>query len=147
MKLQHRFNITKKPLVKNTQDSLTQQSDAANADINVIIKKYQRTGALEHQAKYEGRYDDIMPTDLQIAMETVDKATVMFNDLPSDVRELCEHDPVKFLEWVQDPQTEQQLLDIGLASEDDLPIVQSQTASQPESGTIQETTPGESTPQ
>lgn len=65
----------------------TKQSFKDECDINNIVEKYQRTGAVSHANNYEAQYGDVNVADFQTAMNTVAQANTMFEDLPSSLRE------------------------------------------------------------
>jgi phage internal scaffolding protein len=123
------------------------QSFAHQVDINNIVARFQKTGMLEHQAEYEGSYDDMSGMDFLNAMTLVANAKSMFNELPSKIRKMCDNDPAKFYDFCQNPENRDQLIDLGIASEDDFPITppaeplvtMPQGKTQSQGGTIQET--------
>lgn len=94
----------------------TSQDFKDDCDINQIMARYQRTGAIDHVRTYGGSYSDIAPGDLQTALNQVALAQQMFNDLPSKVRDFCRNDPGTFLEFVQDPRNQEQMVEFGLAT-------------------------------
>lgn len=75
-----------------------------DCDINVILDRFTKTGVLEHQAKYAGRYGDFLdaPQSLQEAKNQVRAAEEMFMTLPAKVREAYQNSPQVFLEAVDD---------------------------------------------
>ena len=86
-----------------------------DADINVIMRKFQKTGAINHVAKYQGEYGMATPVSLHQAMNLVAKAQSMFEDLPSSVRNEFGNDPRQFLEFVQDPQNAARAAELNIA--------------------------------
>lgn len=96
-----------------------EQSHKNACDINRIVKKYQKTGAIDHQNKYEPRYDDMTGTDFQTAMNMVANATNMFNELPANVRARMDNDPAKFLDFIQNPVNKPEAVKLGLMDESD----------------------------
>lgn len=52
--------------------------------------------------------------DLAEAFEISKKATEVFQELPSAVREHCDGDPVKFFAFVQDPANAEKMKEFGL---------------------------------
>lgn len=98
-------------------DGLTKQSFKDECDINNILKKYEKTGILEHRAKYEGQYADVTGTvDYQTALNTVRDAEAAFMSLPASIRTEFENDPHEFLEFAQNPENEEALIEMGLAT-------------------------------
>jgi phage internal scaffolding protein len=75
-----------------------------------------KTGLIEHQRDHPGQYGDFTSNDYQESMNIVAKAQSMFNQLPSQIRNEFDNDPAQFLDFVQDPQNEDQLVDMGLAN-------------------------------
>jgi phage internal scaffolding protein len=96
-----------------------EQSHKSACDINRILKKYQKTGALDHQTKHEARYDDMTGTDFHTALNMVANAQNMFNELPSSVRKRMDNDPGKFLEFIQDPNNKAEAIKMGLMDDTD----------------------------
>lgn len=97
------------------EKSRTKQSFAAECNINNIMKKYQKTGVLEHIARHAPTYGDFTPIDYKQAMETVAEANSMFEELPSSVRTRFSNDPAEFLAFVEEPENIDALRDMGLA--------------------------------
>jgi len=105
--------------------SLTKQSFTAECDINNIMRKYQKTGAIEHVNKHEASYGFATSLDFQGALETVTRGQTMFDELPSSIRTKFDNDPAKFLDFVQDKNNLEEMQEMGLAhklqQEDPLP--------------------------
>ena len=91
-------------------ESLTQQSFQREVDINTIMSKYQKTGVVNHIALHSLNYADVTAPDFKTAMDIVTQTTQMFEQLPSTVRREFDHDPVNFLEAVQNPTEHQEVL-------------------------------------
>lgn len=98
-----------------TEPSLTKQSFTKECDINNILKKYQKTGAVDHVNKHEATYGYASSMDFTEAMETVAKGQTMFDQLPSSIRTKFENDPAKFLDFVQDEKNKEEMQELGLA--------------------------------
>ena len=97
----------------NKEPSRTKQKFAKECDINNIMKRFHRDGALDHYAKHSGWYGEVPAIDLREALEVAERAKQVFEDLPSNVRKRV-GDPVGFLEFVQDPANEQEMVELGL---------------------------------
>lgn len=97
--------------------SRTQQHFKEECDVNLIMKRFERTGILDHLNQYQGRYGDFLdvPQDYQSAVNQVIAAQDMFMTLPGAVRALFENDPGKFLEFVDDPANAGRMVELGLA--------------------------------
>lgn len=96
------------------EPSLCVQSDAIDADINVIVERYGITqsmpGAvrLPEFADYEGIFD------FQTAMHAVIEGQREFDALPAKLRARFNHDPQEFLEFVSTPGNEDEMRVLGL---------------------------------
>jgi len=95
--------------------SLTKQSFTEECDINNILKKYQKTGAIDHVNKHEASYGYATSHDFQSALETIKRGRIMFEELPSSIRTKFENDPAKFLDFVQDNNNLKEMQELGLA--------------------------------
>jgi len=104
----------RKHSIKFTQPTLTQQHSKDQVDINNIMKRYIKTGVLDHVAKYQPQYRDNNATDYQESMNIVIKADEMFSELPSQARKHFDNDPAAFLDFVQDPANHHKLHELGL---------------------------------
>lgn len=96
-------------------DSVTEQSHKDACDVNKILSKFQRTGVLEHRNAHRGQYGFATSGDFQNAMFIVAKAQSMFADLPSHIRDKFDHDPGKFLDFVQNDENAPEMVKLGLA--------------------------------
>ncbi|AXH77259.1 MAG: internal scaffolding protein [Microviridae sp.] len=93
--------------------SRTKQEFKDDCDVNRILAKFQRTGALTHFAKYAPFYDDINACDYQTAQNLLLRARNMFDALPSNIRAHVST-PAGFLEFVQDPKNKAKMQEFGL---------------------------------
>jgi len=91
---------------------------APECDINSIMKKYERTGILEHRNRFEGAYGDFTssPESYHEAMNSVLLADEMFSTLPSKVRRRFHNDPAAFLEFTANPENAEEMVRMGLAT-------------------------------
>jgi phage internal scaffolding protein len=97
-------------------EGLVVQSAKDECDINVIMKKYERDGLLEHVNEYEGHYGDFTEVcDYHTALNLVKSADEMFMTLPAYVRKEFDNDAGKFLEFVDDPANLDKMIEMGLA--------------------------------
>ena len=95
--------------------SLARQSMKQEADINYIVRKYQKTGVIEHLKKYEGEYGQFDAIDFHEAMNVVAEANSMFETVPSEIRARFDNDPGKFLDFVTDEKNRDEMVELGLA--------------------------------
>lgn len=93
----------------------TRQSFKAECDINNLVAKYQKTGAVDHFAAHGAQYATVPAVSFTAAMNLVTSAQQMFNDLPSKLRKKFGNSPRNFLEFVQDPDNADEMRELGLA--------------------------------
>lgn len=96
-------------------ESRTKQSFKKECDINQIMAKYQKTGAITHFNKHQQNYGMADGQTFQEAMNLVCEAQEMFNDLPSSIRSRFGNDPAAFLDFVQDESNVDEMVKLGLA--------------------------------
>jgi len=99
-----------------TQPTMTQQQFKEECDINNVMRRYIKTGVIDHLAKHQAQYADIEPVSYHEAMNTIATANSMFEELPAQARRNFNNDPTKFLEFVQNPDNSDKLIDMGLAT-------------------------------
>lgn len=96
-------------------ESMTKQSFKDECDINNILKKYEKNGVIEHRNKYQGRYDDVTgAVDYQTALGVIASAETAFMSLPAAIRTQFDNDPHKFLEFAQDSENSDLMVEMGL---------------------------------
>jgi len=96
------------------QEGKTKQSFKDECNINAIVKKYRRTGQMPG-VRENGIYSDNSSMDLFDAQLIVAKSNTMFNELPSEVRNKFGNNPVKFLEYAENPANQEGMIELGLA--------------------------------
>lgn len=94
--------------------SMTKQSFKDEVDINNIMAKFQKTGAIKHFAKHAPTYGDATPIELMDAQNIIANSSSMFEELPSSIRKRFDNDPVKFLAFVQDEKNTDEMVKLGL---------------------------------
>lgn len=97
------------------EESLTKQSFKEECDINVILRRFEQTGQAP-ELRQQGHYGDFsdVPT-YQESLNIVIQAHEMFDAQPSKIRDRFANDPIKFLEFVNDPQNKDEMYTLGLA--------------------------------
>lgn len=90
----------------------TKASLASETDINFIVKRFQRTGAISHVTQMQAAYGDFTEAaDLKNMMDRVDLACEDFEGLPATVRAACDNDPVTLVHMLGSPEGLQALAD------------------------------------
>lgn len=99
------------------EKSLCRQEFAEEADINILMSRFEKTGMLPSNVRGPGNYLDVseMP-DLQEAMRMIAEATNSFMTLPAVARREFDNDPAKFVTFAQDAANIDRLREWGLAA-------------------------------
>lgn len=96
-------------------EGVTQQSFKEQCDVNNILKKFERTGMLEHAARFAGEYGDfIAADDYHGYMNKVVEAQQMFDQMPAGWRKRFGNDPANFLAFMDDPANEAEMREMGM---------------------------------
>lgn len=100
-----------------TEPSMTEMSHAKSCDIHNIMKKYEKTGVLDHVSQYEGSYMDYgsIP-DFHQAHKMIAEANSMFETVPARIRADFDNDPTKFVDFMQNPDNREQIEAYGLSA-------------------------------
>ena len=98
--------------------SLTKQSFQEECDVNRIMKRFEKTGLMEHVNTFGGAYGDYtsVPQDYQACLDQVREAQEMFMTIPAKVRAQFDNDPGAFLAFVGDPANAEEMVKMGLAN-------------------------------
>lgn len=86
--------------------SLTRQEFADECDINKLMAQYEKTGILPTNVNTgQPRYLDVSDVpDLQAAHHVLHEATIAFMSLPATIRRDFDNDPVKFINFAENPE-------------------------------------------
>lgn len=106
---------------ENNEPSLTQQSDAAESDINIIMKQYGQSGMFPQVTTAPSYGDFSGVTDYRSALELVQRADQAFQEVPASTRKLFNNDPASYLEFVQNPENKDKIKELGLANAEKIP--------------------------
>lgn len=100
-----------------SQDGCTRQEFAAECDINTLMQKYEATGVINHINRMPPAYLDVTNVpDLQQAIHIMQAAERAFMTLPASVRKEFDNDPVRFVDYAQDPGNVDKMREWGLAA-------------------------------
>lgn len=95
--------------------SKTVQADAAEVDINKIVARVLK-GQPVLQSNGQPFYGDVSEFGgLQEAIIKVQEAEDLFIQVPADIREKFDNDPVKFVDFLSDPKNTDEAISLGLA--------------------------------
>lgn len=92
------------------------QSFKDECDINVLMSKYKRTGAITHFNKHSPEYGFVSGNDFAESMRIVIQAQEMFDELPAHVRNRFANQPEQFLDFVQNPDNASEMEALGLTT-------------------------------
>lgn len=96
--------------------SLTQENLSEETNINTIMSRYKKTGVLPEKNGMEPRYGDFTGyQDYHQSMNAILKAQDSFMTIPAEIRARFGNDPGKFLEFCQNPDNQDEMIDMGLA--------------------------------
>lgn len=95
----------------------TKQSFTEESDINNIVKRYERTGALPDLIAENPRYGDFsdLPT-YQDSLHIVSFAQEQFAALDAPIRSRFANDPAQFLDFASNPANLDEMVKLGLAT-------------------------------
>lgn len=90
----------------SVEPSLTRQEYADECDINKLMAQYEKTGLLPGNMNLNPpRYLDVSDVpDLPTALNMLNEATSAFMSLPATVRRDFDNDPVKFIQFAENPE-------------------------------------------
>lgn len=94
--------------------SLARQSEAEDADINVIVKRFGLTGKLPANVRMPVYGDFTGVSDYREAMEAVRMADESFMRMPADVRLRFHNDPAEFVDFVGKEENREEAIKLGL---------------------------------
>ena len=122
--------------------SLTKQSFKDETNVNNIMAKYLQTGLLDHVNNHQGNYDNFVSApDYHTAMNRITAADQAFESMPSDLRARFQNSAPAFLEFVQNPENRDQMIDMGL-----LPKIPKEPVTDPAAGDPAPANPAPSEP-
>lgn len=97
--------------------SLTRQEFADECDINILMDKYEKTGIISHINPRSPQYLDLSDVpDLQTAHQIIQDATREFMALPATTRASFDNDPMKFVQFAENPDNIEKMREWGLAA-------------------------------
>lgn len=106
----------------SSEPSLTKQEFTAECDINTIMARFVSSGydpTVLPMTSRKAIYGDFTaaPESYHAALNYVKGTERAFMELPADIRARFDNDPQKFLNFVDNPDNQQELIDMGLATD------------------------------
>lgn len=100
-----------------SHDGMTDQSQAKDCDVNVIMDRFMKTGQLPAMIQGNPEYGDFSdPVEYQEALNRVRHAEEQFAALNAKIRGRFDNDPAQFLAFATDPKNGEEMVKLGLAS-------------------------------
>ncbi len=93
----------------------TKQAMRDECDINFIMKKFIKTGAVDHGNKFSGDYGYATSVSFHDAMNLISKGESMFSELPAAIRDRFSNRVPDFLDFIQDPANAEEMVSLGLS--------------------------------
>lgn len=106
------------------EETMTKQSFKEECDVNNILKQYSPAALAELMAERQrmSRFGELPSgLDFQAAMNIVVEGRAAFEVLPAKVRERFLNDPERFLAFMQDPESQEEAIKLGLATRKEEP--------------------------
>ena len=122
-KFQKAYAPTVRPTIACTDedgnhDGRTEQHHIDTVNINNIIKRYKKTGLIEHVAQSAGQYGDYTTVnEYQQSLNLVKQAQENFMQVPAKIRTKFGNDPGRFFEFVTNPANQDEMIKMGLATD------------------------------
>lgn len=99
----------------NNEPTMTQQADAMDTDINLIVKRFTTTGQLP-QIQAQAMYEDFTAvTDYRNALDMVRAADEAFMEIPAAIRAEFNNNPQAFVNFATDPTNIEKMREWNLA--------------------------------
>lgn len=97
-------------------ESVTQQSFAADVDINTIVRRFGLTGEMPEvvHVPQSGDYTEVV--DYRSALDAVNRAREGFMELPAEVRARFQNDPQRLLEFCENPANREEAVKLGIVN-------------------------------
>jgi phage internal scaffolding protein len=103
-KIRSAYDGSRVPVTTDTGKSdLVQQHQKEQCDINAILKKYNKTGVIQHVKEHEGKFGDFTGMDYQQMMQQCRSAEEVFMSLPAQERKKFNNDVAEYLDHIQNP--------------------------------------------
>lgn len=116
----------------NEQINMTDQSFKDDCDVNLILKRFMKTG--QQLPPVTGRYADVSEVpNLDVALTQLNQAQSLFDNLSSDIRKRFGNSPVELVNFLKNPENYDEGVKLGLLN----PRTDSQNQAKPPVGNTQ----------
>lgn len=110
----HAYGPKLRQVLHQTRPDRTKQSFKDECDINIIMKRYEQTGQIDHLSSRPRIYGDVPAMDFKEAMGLVVEAREQFALLPSAIRDRFHNDPSALLAFLENPANKEEGIKLGL---------------------------------
>lgn len=111
----------RRPSTKNTEPSKTDQTFKDDCDVNLILRRYMKTGD-QSIFRQGGSYSDVSEVpDLLEAHLNLQRAKTAFDLLPSEIRKKLHNNPLMLEQYLSDPKNHEEAIELGLLNKKSLP--------------------------
>lgn len=98
----------------NTGVTMTKQADRDEADINQIIKRFEKTGMLTVNQR-EAFFGDVSGlTDYKTALDTVNEANNLFKGMSAEIRTRFDNDPALMIQFLDNEDNYEEAVKLGM---------------------------------
>lgn len=112
---QQRYRNRKTAISFKDSPSMTEQCHKDECKIQNIMRKYKKTGVLNHVSQYQGTYMDMATApDYTEAQNIIAEAKSMFETVPSHIRTQFNNDASQYLDFMQNPENRKEIEALGL---------------------------------
>lgn len=111
-------------------DSLTKQSFVAEADINTIVSRYDKSGVLP-SGERSPTFGDFTNLDYRRIQNQIVEVNEMFASLPPELRRVHGNDPAALMDWLANPENRDEAIKLGL-----FPSTEAQTPPNPQGNPV-----------
>lgn len=119
--MSHQENKRERPVkrhqIKFPSKGRTKQSEKDACDINQIMARYIKTGNITHANRYQPEYGYASEFDFRESLQLIQNGQDMFDELPAETRKEFHNNPAEFLEFVQNPENKEKLIEMGLSEQ------------------------------
>lgn len=104
-------------LVCRPETGRTVQEETEGTDINVLMRKFRRTGLIPQTQKKPMYGDFSNVLDYTDARQLMNTAQDMFKALPAEIRDRFENKPENLLAFMEDEENYEEAMDLGLVED------------------------------
>lgn len=106
-----------------TGPSLTQQNFKEDCDINMVMRRFAKTGVLSHENPAKPGYGDFSGfEDYHSSMNKILMAQDAFMTVNAEIRARFHNDPGEFLEFTTNADNAEEMVEMGLAERSQEPL-------------------------